>query len=164
VAVAGATQTKGEEKQKETTMRTRWKKKHEDEESESGRPLPPEDFLNWWNPYATDEPSGASIGGHPDAARMWARKDPGRWTRRASGITATRAWLCACYRDEFNRWKDAGCPETEPFVSIALPLPEQKAKMDVLKGTLKQVGKPMPTEDKQPLPKSEDDPIDFSYE
>ena len=49
----------------------------------------PDAFCEWWNPSGTEEPSGANIGGHPDAKRVWARKDAGRWTRRIYG-TATR--------------------------------------------------------------------------
>jgi hypothetical protein len=32
------------------------------------KPVPPDAFSDWWYPYGTAEPSGASVGGHPDAA------------------------------------------------------------------------------------------------
>jgi len=53
---------------------------------------------------------------------MWARKDPGRWCRRAFGIKADNAWLCQCYQDEYNAWIQAGRPErAEPFISLCVP-------------------------------------------
>ena len=115
--------------------------------------MPPTAFLEWWNPTGTDEPSGASIGGHPDAERVWARKDPGRWTRRTYGINAVLAWTCQCYRDEYERWIDAEQPEREPFVSIAATLEQQYELMKKLKAILKGAAKPMPKED--------NDAIDF---
>lgn len=97
---------------------------------------PSDAFCEWWNPTGVDEPSGASVGGHPDAARMWARKDPGRWVRRAYGITARQAWSTERFRDQFDAWIEAGKPKRR-FVSIALNLvPDQKAAMDELKATV----------------------------
>ena len=105
----------------------RTKKTNEDEAPRAGAP---EEFCEWWYPSAQDEESGASIGGHPDAARMWARKDPGRWTRRAYGTKADTAWACQPYRDEYNAWIAAGRPErAEPFISIALPLDDVRHEM-----------------------------------
>jgi hypothetical protein len=106
---------------------------------------PPDDFCKWWNPSGTDELSGASIGGHPEAERIWARKDPGRWLRRRYGIDARRAWLAQPYRSEYNAWVEAGRPETEePFVSIALPLAEQVQRWKEIRLKLAQIAKPMP--------------------
>lgn len=102
--------------------------------------------MDWWNPTGREEPSGADIGGHPDAERVWARKDPGRWKRRTYGINAIIAWSCEYYRNEYLRWVDAERPKREPFVSIALPLDEQKKRWDAL-GL-------MPKEDRQPLPRA----------
>jgi hypothetical protein len=119
------------------------KSKHENEDTYD-KDRPPDEFCDWWQPYGIDEPSGASIGGHPEAARMWARKDPGRWTRRAYGSSARLAWQCDRYRQEFYRWKDAGKPGSEPFVSISATLKEQAEFYDGLKGTLNQIGKPIP--------------------
>ena len=90
---------------------------------------PTDEFCEWWYPHATDEPSGAGVGGHPDAARVWARHDPGRWLRRTYGISAQKAWLCQCYRDQFNAWIKAGRPEREPYVSIALPLDDERHEL-----------------------------------
>ena len=99
----------------------------------------PEDFCDWWYPTSQDEESGASIGGHPDAARMWARKDPGRWTRRMYGTKADTAWMCQCYRDEFSAWVKAGRPErAEQFVALCASREEALAfiaeMMAVVKG------------------------------
>jgi hypothetical protein len=122
----------------------RKKKKQDDDEKPTGKALPPIAFLDWWNPTAIDETSGASIGGHPDAERVWARKDPGRWSRRTYGINAMLAWDCASYRDEYHSWKDIGCPAREPFVSICATLERVAEFAKGLKATLAQVGKPMP--------------------
>ena len=99
------------------------------EERSSKPDLPPTDFLTWWNPTGTDEESGAHKGGHPDAQRLWARKDPGRWTRRTYGVNANHAWLAAPYRNEYLAWVQAGKPaRAEEFVSLALPTEEQRAR------------------------------------
>lgn len=98
--------------------------------------LPTEDFLTWWNPTGADELSGASIGGHPDSSRVWARKDPGRWTRRTYGVAGTHAWLAQHYRDEYHAWINAGRPEREPFVSLALPLEEQHKRLAHVKAVV----------------------------
>jgi len=98
------------------------RKKKTDADETPSRPRAPEEFCAWWYPTSQDQESGASIGGHPDAARMWARKDPGRWCRRAFGIKADNAWLCQCYQDEYNSWIQAGRPErAEPFISLCVP-------------------------------------------
>lgn len=86
-------------------------------------------FLAWWHPYERQPDSGASIGGHPDAVRWHARKDPGGWTRLEFGTSAEVAWNTAYLREEFAAWQDAGSPEPDtPYVSLALPLREQKAR------------------------------------
>jgi len=114
----------------------------------------PDDFCSWWNPSGIDAVSGAHIGGHPDATRVWARKDPGRWRRRTYGIGARKAWTCEPYRREYERWLDAGKPEGEEFISIAATLERQREFYQGIKAKLAQIGKPMPKEDKQPLPKA----------
>lgn len=129
------------------------KRRHDDEPPRRRDSVAPDEFCEWWNPTGIAEPSGASIGGHHDAERVWARKDPGRWTRRTYGITATIAWTCAIYRREFNRWIEADRPEREEFVSVCATPERQVEFAKQLKATLAQIGKPMPTEDKQPLPK-----------
>jgi len=132
----------------------RRRRRRNDDEPREPINKPPDEFCEWWSPYTTAEPSGASVGGHPDAERVWVRKDPGRWTRRVYGITANKAWTCAPYRREFNMWIEAGRPETERFVSICATLKEQQEFYRGIKSTLAQIGKPMPKEDKQPLPKA----------
>jgi hypothetical protein len=99
--------------------------RHSEQPSRRKPDLPTDEFCDWWNPSGVEEPSGASMGGHPDAERTWARKDPGRWTRRTYGINANLAWLSDVYRREYQRWLDAGKPEREKFVSLALTLKEQ---------------------------------------
>jgi hypothetical protein len=105
---------------------------------------PDQSFLAWWNPHSFDPVSGASVGGHPDAARTWARKDPGKWVRRRYGTSAIVAWNTAPYLEEFQSWKQSGSPETEDFVSIAATLERQKQFWHDLKPIILQIGKPMP--------------------
>jgi hypothetical protein len=104
------------------------------------RDLPTDEFCDWWNPSGIDELSGAAIGGHPDAKRIHARKDPGRWTRRTYGTTANIAWQCETYREEFRRWLDAGKPEREKYVSIVLPLDKQHVGLQGIQSILKKAG------------------------
>jgi hypothetical protein len=100
-------------------------------------PHPPEEFVTWWVPRDTQELSGASIGGHMDATRVWARKDPGGWVRRRYGIEAELAWNMACYRESYDAWHSAGSPQPdEDFVSVALPLDEQKARWQRIEAIL----------------------------
>jgi hypothetical protein len=147
---------------------------------------PPDAFCEWWNPSGIDPVSGASIGGHIDAERVWARKDPGRWNRRTYGMNARIAWQADFIRQEFSAWERAGSPEREPFVSIAQPMSEQVSFWHGLKEKLAEIGKkvlhPMPHhygKDKAPfrepleLPeagvidaeftKVDDDAIDFNH-
>jgi hypothetical protein len=79
---------------------------------------PPKDFCTWWNPNGTDEESGACTGGHPDARRVWARRDAQGWVRKSMGITAEQAWRQAQYRDEYQRWVDVDRPDRQPFLSV----------------------------------------------
>lgn len=82
--------------------------------------LPPDDFCYWWNPTGVSEPSGASVGGHEDAERIWARKDTeGKWRRKRYGMTCIVAWLHKPYRDQWKAWVEAGRPESKSFVSIS---------------------------------------------
>lgn len=117
-------------------------KKKKEEPTAPRDDSPPDEFCDWWYPKKEDPQSGASIGGHPDAARMWARKDPGHWTRRAYGITAATAWLVPRFRAQFNAWKAAGSPKREEeFISLALPLEEQSKCWTELSLVLKTGGK-----------------------
>jgi len=131
---------------------------------------PPDDFCDWWNPSGTHEPSGASVGGHPDAVRVWARKEPGKWLRRTYGIAASHAWLVQCYRGQYQEWLDAGSPTNLPhFVSLAEPMPEQTAFWKRLGASLKAIVKPMPktpSEIRNPLTNraAANGAIDFSRE
>jgi hypothetical protein len=114
------------------------------EEIES-RSRPPDAFCEWWYPSGEDTVSGASVGGHPDAERTWARKDDHGWTRRHYGTHAAQAWLAANYREEYDIWKSLGCPEPdEPFVSIAAPIDQQKEFWRGLHTELSKINKPMP--------------------
>jgi hypothetical protein len=90
-------------------------------------PHPSAAFMAWWNPTGNDPESGAHVGGHPEAARLWARKDPEGWVRSGYGITSTEAWNIAIYRQEFREWQAAGSPDKpEEFVSISATLERQK--------------------------------------
>lgn len=105
----------------------------------------PADFSDWWYPSGTDPISGASVGGHPDASRVWSRKDPGKFTHRHYGTTAQVAWLAQRYRDEYQDWVDSGKPKrAKEFVSEAVPLPRLKEFWHGVRALLTQIGKPMP--------------------
>jgi len=98
-------------------------------------------FVAWWEPSGTDPESGASVGGHPDARRVWARKDPGRWLRRRYGIPTESAWNIARYVIEFSSWQEAGSPEPDfPFISLAASLGEQATYWGELKPILERIG------------------------
>jgi hypothetical protein len=114
---------------------------------------PSDAFVAWWTPSGTEEGTGAAVGGHPDADRIWARpEDNGRYTRRRFGLTARDAWIVQTYRDEFNAWVAAGSPERVfPYVSYALPIKEQQARWGKIADVLRGVGRPIP-----PDPLSED--------
>ena len=100
-------------------------RKKQKEQTESN--LPPDDFNDWWYPTGTDELSGASIGGHPDAERTWSRRDGSFWKRRRYGINALAAWQCEIYREEFEHWQNNGSPpRATEFVSNAATLPRQR--------------------------------------
>jgi hypothetical protein len=93
-----------------------------DEETPRKR-LAPDGFCEWWYPTKVDPISGASVGGHQDAERTWARKDVGRWTRRTFGINAATAYQAQPYRDEYNAWLAAGSPtQDHPFISVCVSL------------------------------------------
>jgi len=106
----------------------RRKKTTEPDDPDAPKPshLPPDDFCEWWYPAKVDPISGASVGGHPDADRTWARKEPGRWNRRSYGINALTAWSCVIYREEFHAWIAAGRPQKEPFLSLVASPEKQK--------------------------------------
>lgn len=108
---------------------------------------PPAEFCEWWNPSRRDKESGADIGGHPEAERVWARKDPGRWVHRTYGSNARVAWNGEQYRNEYFRWIMAGRPEREECRMIAASLHVQKASWSKLKGILSRIGKPFPKPD-----------------
>lgn len=85
----------------------------------------PDDFCAWWYPTGTDELTGASVGGHPDAIRVWARPMKAGFLHKTMGTNANVAWFVQEYRDQFLEWKSIGSPEpSKPFVSEALPLVE----------------------------------------
>jgi hypothetical protein len=93
-------------------------------------PHPPATFIAWWEPSETDEESGASVGGQPEAKRVWARKDQGGWNRRTYGIDHELAWNVADIRASYQAWVDVGSPVPfEPFVSKAVPLAEMHGRM-----------------------------------
>jgi hypothetical protein len=129
------------------------KKQNNNNKQRPALDLPPAAFCDWWNPTGREQPSGADIGGHPDAERVWARKDPGCWNRRTYGINANLAWLCDNYRQEYFRWREAGRPKMEPFVSLALTTQEQAKRWKEIGGILRGAAKPIP---------AADDAIDFT--
>jgi hypothetical protein len=115
------------------------------EESElSALEDPPQEFCEWWHPHQRDQQSGADVGGHTDAERVWARKDPGRWVHRKYGTSARSAWNAQRYRDEYLTWVQLGRPEREDFISLAAPLEDQQGFLKQVKSILRNIGKKMP--------------------
>jgi hypothetical protein len=110
-------------------------------------PHPSPAFVGWWQPDSRDPVSGADVGGHREARRRWARKDPGKYVHQWYGLTAESAYNTSKYREEFDAWVAAGSPEREPFVSIAAPLSRQKRFWRELKPVIAQISKPMPKVD-----------------
>jgi hypothetical protein len=90
-------------------------------------PHPPSLFRTWWQPTHIDPTSGASVGGHPDALRIWARPEETRgYAHGRYGIHTLVAWNMQYYRDQFNEWKHQGYPErATEFVSLSAPLSRQ---------------------------------------
>lgn len=111
-------------------------------------PHPPMAFMAWWNPGEKDPDSGAHVGGHLKAARIWARKDPEGWKRRVYGVSAEQAWNTLCFREEFNTWTAMGSPERpEEFISLAATTERQKEFWGGLKNVIAQIGKKVPKVD-----------------
>lgn len=121
-------------------MRRRKKLPEEKHEAEG----PPADFCEWWNPTGVDT-TGASLGGHVDAERVYVRKESGRLIRRTYGINAVLAWACARYRNEYEDWVASGRPERRKLTtSHALPTNEQTTRWRMLKESLQRLIKPIP--------------------
>lgn len=100
-------------------------------------PHPPATFIGWWEPSEVDEESGASVGGQPEAKRVWARKDQGGWNRRTYGVGHELAWNVADIRASYQAWVDAGSPVPfEPFVSKAVPLAEMHSRMSLIEALI----------------------------
>lgn len=106
---------------------------------------PPMDFVQWWEPYMIDQESGAHIGGHPEARRIWARKDEGRWTQRTYGTSARVAYSTKIFSDEYEAWKALGSPRrVKDFVSVAQPHAQQLELIAQARAKINQIGKAMP--------------------
>lgn len=101
----------------------------------------PRDFVHWWEPWGNDQITGASIGGHPDAERLWARPEvEGGYARRLFGTKTKQAWMSACYRNEYEEWRQLGCPERTDFVSLAASVERQDAFWHELAPTIAMIG------------------------
>jgi len=117
-----------------------WKWRHRRWHS---HPIPT--FVAWWEPTDRDKVSGASIGGRPEARRVWARRDEDRWRRHWYGLPTLIAWNTSYVLQAFEAWQQAGSPEPdEPFVSIAASSKAQAQHWRDLKPLIMQIGKPMP--------------------
>lgn len=117
---------------------------------------PSKQFSAWWDPFEFDPVCGASVGGHPDARRRWARKDTDGWIHRMYGVQLLDAWNSDNYISEFEAWRGIGSPEPDkPFVSLAASVQRQKQFWGELKLRIAKIGKPMPP---HPLPFDYDKP------
>ncbi len=105
---------------------------------------PSQSFIRWFEPHSIDPESGASVGGHTEANRIWARKDSDGWMRRNYGISTVNAWNTARIIEEFDAWQEIGSPEGEPLISVAAPLDQQLNFWRGLKDTISKIGKKMP--------------------
>lgn len=93
-----------------------------------------------------DRESGAHIGGHPDARRIWARKDDGRWVQRTYGTGARIAFNSRCYVEEYEAWKAVGSPRRiKDFMSDAAPYVKQQRSWRDLKAIIGKIGKKIPS-------------------
>lgn len=102
-------------------------------------------FVAWFEPTGVDPITGASVGGRPEARRIWARKDAGGYTRRYYGLPTLVAWNTGYVIKAFDAWTSAGSPEPdEPFISIAATLEAQQRLWQELKPIIAEIGKPMP--------------------
>jgi hypothetical protein len=110
-------------------------------------PMPPE-FSDWWYPTNVDPKTGVSIGGHPEASRIWARPCPDGYERRRYGITAQLAWNCQAYRIEYDEWLLMGSPPLT-FESYSLPLSEQKKRWAEVTALLRKIGRVAPIHPKE---------------
>lgn len=69
------------------------------------------DFKKWWEPYTHDPKTGAEIGGHPEAYRLFV-KPTGE--RKHYGIKVEEAFMTQMYRDEYHQWLKDGQPPRDP--------------------------------------------------
>jgi hypothetical protein len=94
-------------------------------EQPTSKARPPQAFYDWWQPHGVDKKSGASVGGHSEAYRTWAKRDTDQygdfWRRERFGMRAETAWNTYQFRSEFLAWVKAGKPEREDFISIPAP-------------------------------------------
>jgi hypothetical protein len=87
-------------------------------------------FTTWWRPDHFDPVSGAHVGGHPEAHRRHARKDPDGWKHRWYGVSTLDAWNCANYVGDFETWQKVGSPKKpDPYISITATFKRQKEYM-----------------------------------
>jgi hypothetical protein len=116
---------------------------------------PPHNFLEWWYPTRRDPESGADIGGHEEAERVWAKKTQWGWLRRTYGTTARIAWNSQHHRSTYETWVSIGRPEKEPFISLCASNERQlqyyRDLMPIYQWCF--VGKSMPKEDNERLVK-----------
>jgi hypothetical protein len=102
-------------------------KQQNDVGDEGAKNKPPEDFCNWWYPSRIDTTTGASVGGHCDAERVWARHETGRWLHRTFGMAAITAWMIPRYRNEYKTWVKNGKPKrVNEFTSTIASTEKQK--------------------------------------
>ena len=96
-------------------------------------------FTAWFEPFEFDQTTGAHIGGHREASRIWSRKQPdGSHQRHRYGISTLNAWNISRITAEFTAWSQLGSPDQpQPFISLCAPLSTQRAFYDSLKLSLK---------------------------
>lgn len=68
-------------------------------------------FKQWWEPTSVDAKTGAEVGGHPHAYRLWVKPNK---QREHYGVRCNEAFNCQCYINEYHQWLRDGQPERDP--------------------------------------------------
>jgi hypothetical protein len=106
-------------------------------------PHPRKSFVQWWEPWGFDKTTGASIGGHEEAYRRWARPEPdGSYAHGWYGITTVNAWNAKEYFEQYKEWLNLGAPNrAKDFISLSATTEGQLEFLRGLKGTIDKIGK-----------------------
>ena len=98
-------------------------------------------FRQWWEPWGHCKVTGASIGGHPEAYRLWARPEKQGYSHRHYGIETRKAWIMQRFRDEYDAWVRVGMPNRpQDFISISGSVEKQGEFWKGIKTIMTKIG------------------------